>query len=113
MSNTVNTLNRLKHELNRFIEEYEAKGIEVAKAEHEYRLAKAKKILELRADGTSISILQDLAKGDEIVCQKPLEWNIALALYKSLHERIMATKKDIDVTNDMIQREWGAMKYAP
>ena len=47
-----------------------------AQTEHDYRIALAKKIMELRTDGTAVTIIKDLSQGDKIIANVKLEREI-------------------------------------
>lgn len=82
-------------------------GIDLANREKAYRISLRQKIAELRAGGTQISIVQDMAKGDEDVASLRLERDVAEVMYKTAYEAINVYKKEADIIKDEIKREWG------
>ena len=56
-------MSTLRVMLDRAVTESKERGRVLAKCEHDYRVAKAKYILQQRTEGTPVTILSDLAKG--------------------------------------------------
>ncbi len=81
------------------------RGIELAKAERNYRIAKAKKILELRAEGHPVTIVLDLARGDKKVADLAYARDCAKVRYTSLLEAIQILKKELAVVETEIENE--------
>lgn len=104
-------LRRAVAEMNRLLGETERLGEELAQREYQYRLAAAKKILQLRDAKTSVTLIPALMKGDEEVAAIILERDLAEVRYKVAQERIQAAKKEIAVYSDEVNREWGQAKY--
>lgn len=75
-------------------------------AEVAYWAALEKKINELRADGCPVSIVKDMARGDERVARAYVRFVSAEAIHRATLEEVMLRKKDIDVLNGMAAREW-------
>ena len=99
-------LSRRMRDLDRAIEELKPRGTALSEAEAEYRIALASKIVDLRAEGTPVTIISDLARGDEGVATLKLKRDNAEVLYKSAMEAVNGVKKKIGIINDQIQREW-------
>ena len=81
-------------------------GIEAAEKTRIYRIALAQKMLELKEQGTQISILEKLAKGSEKVSRAEFDMNVAEVKYTASKENIMAQKKLLDSIEDDIKREY-------
>jgi hypothetical protein len=64
-------------------EEFKQLEIELAQAEYEYRIAKEKKILQLKAEGMQATLIPDLAKGNESVAKLMLERDTAKGLVEA------------------------------
>ena len=82
------------------------RGRAYAQAEHDYRVAMRKKILEERANGTPVTIISDLCRGDPEVAKLRIERDIALTVYESAKEAIQTYKLQIRILDAQIEREW-------
>ncbi|HZK00964.1 MAG TPA: hypothetical protein VFC79_13185, partial [Tissierellaceae bacterium] len=89
-------LNHHRQSLNYAIKELKERGNNKAKAERDYRVALAKKMLELREKGTAVTIISDLCRGDEEIARLKMERDIADTLYDSNMQFIYSTKLNID-----------------
>lgn len=96
--------------LDKAVPEFRKRGITKAEAERDYRVALAKKFLELKAQGEKVTIMSDLARGDEAVAQLKCDYIIAETLYDSAKEAIMVYKKQIDTLMVVFKAEWGQAK---
>lgn len=105
MQDLINELNEYRHNLNRAIDEIKARGKAKAEAERDYRVELAKKILELRAGGTPVSIINDLARGDEKIASLKMKRDIEESLYDSNMQRIYECKINIDWLQSQIEAE--------
>lgn len=105
MQDLVNELNQYRHNLNKAIDEIKARGKAKAEAEKDYRVELAKKILELRANGIPVSIINDLARGDEKIANLKMKRDIEESLYESNMQRIYECKINIDWLQSQIEAE--------
>ena len=99
-------MSTLRVMLDRAVTEAKERGRVLAKCEHDYRVAKAKYILQQRTEGTPVTILADLAKGEEHIARLCMELDIAQTLYDSSKEAINSYKLQIRIVQEQIQREW-------
>lgn len=97
---------RIKNSLERSLSRAYDNGIEAAEKTRIYRILLAQKILELKADGQAISIIDKIAKGSEAVANAEFEMNVAEVKYKASNENIMAQKKLYDSIEADIKREF-------
>ena len=86
------------------------RGQKKAQAEHDYRVALSKRLLELRAAGQPVTHLLEIAKGEPEIAQLRLERDIAESLYESAQEAINVQKLKIRVLENQLSREWGNTK---
>lgn len=105
MQDLINELNEYRHNLDRAIDEIRARGKAKAEAERNYRIELAKKILELRASGTPVSIINDLARGDEKIADLKMKRDIEESLYEANMQRIYECKINIDWLQSQIEAE--------
>lgn len=101
-----NELDQRLHMLDTATSELKKRGNTLAEKERDYRVALAEAILRERADGMPVTIINDVCRGKKDIAQKRLERDIAQTMYDSVREFIMTTKKQIDILNAQIQREW-------
>ena len=97
---------RIKTSLENSLKRAYENGIEAAEKTRLYRIALAKKMLELKEQGVQISILEKLAKGTEQVSRCEFEMNVADVKYMASRENIMAQKKLLESIEADIKREY-------
>ena len=97
---------RIKNSLERSLSRAYDNGIDEAEKTRLYRIILAKTILQLKADGMPVSIVKDVAKGDEAVADAEFEMNTASVKYKASNENIMAQKKLFESIEADIKREY-------
>lgn len=95
--------------LDKAITQLGDRGRTHAQAEHDYRVAMAKKILEYRTEGFPVTIIPDLCRGDPQIARLRFERDVALTVYESAKEAINGYKLQIKVLDAQIAREWGRM----
>lgn len=105
MQDLINELNEYRQNLDKAIDEIKARGKAKAEAEKDYRVELAKKILELRANGIPVSIINDLARGDEKIANLKMKRDIEESLYESNMQRIYECKINIDWLQSQIEAE--------
>lgn len=97
---------RIKQSLeNSLIRAYD-NGIERANNILVYRRLLAQKIMELKADGTQVSIIEKLAKGSLEVAKAEFDMNVSEVKYRASNENIMAQKKFLESIESDIKREY-------
>lgn len=77
-------------------------GKDLAKAEADYRAAKAKAILEQRLDGTPVTIIKDVIFDDKDLLKKKYLRDAAQTTYDSAHEEVMVLKLKVNVLRDRL-----------
>lgn len=92
--------------LDAAIKQLGIRGKAYAQAEHDFRVALRKKILEERSKGTPVTIINDVCRGDPEVAKLRLERDIALTVYESAQEAINGFKLQIRILDSQIEREW-------
>ncbi len=97
--------NRLKNKLNFAIKELKSRGATKAKAEADYRVALAEKILIERNKGVPVTIISDICRGDEEIANLKMERDIAEVLYETCLQAIYATKLEINMVMDLMSAE--------
>lgn len=92
--------------LDAAIKQLGIRGRAYAQAEHDYRVAMRKKVLEERAKGTPVTIISDLCRGEPEVARLRLNRDIAKTVYESAQEAINGYKLQIRILDSQIEREW-------
>ena len=72
--------------------EYPMRGRVYAEAQKKYRIALRQEILQERAKGTPVTIINDICRGEEKVAELCFERDIAESLYKASQESINVYK---------------------
>ena len=100
-------LNSILTLLDQAVSSLKARGRMSAQADHDYRVALAKKLAELRAEGNPVTHLLDIARGEKEVARLRMERDIAETMYDSCREAINAYKLKARLIEAQIDREWG------
>lgn len=77
-------------------EEYQQLVKEKAEAERAYSVALAQKMLELKTNGQSVTLIKDLAKGDPTVAKLKLTWDVQDGVTRACLKSIGAITNQID-----------------
>ena len=101
-----NERERIKERLDASLVRAYENGIDAAEKTRIYRIRLAQKIMRLKADGTPITIIEKLAKGDDEVANAEFEKNVAEVKYRASNEDIMAQKKLFESIESDIKREY-------
>ena len=88
------------------LKECKTRGNAAAETEKVYRVALAKKILELREGGYPATLIGDIARGDETVANLKFERDSAQVVYDNAQDALLVYRKQIEVLRDQIEREW-------
>lgn len=86
-------------------EELKELAIKKAEAEQAYRVALAKRILELKTDGMSVSLINDLSRGDKTVAELKMQRDIAESMYDACREKIKDLRSEIDIMRSILTWE--------
>lgn len=92
--------------LDKTVTQYGIRGRTFAQAEHDYRVALSKRILEHRAEGMPVTIISDVCRGEPEIAKLRLERDIAETVYKSALEAIQSYKLQIRILDAQVEREW-------
>lgn len=102
MQDLVNELNLHRGNLNLAIKELKVRGQAKAEAERDYRVELAKEMLRLRTEGTPVTIMSDLCRGNEKIAELKMKRDIAESLYNSNMQAIYNYKLNIDIVQNQI-----------
>ena len=84
--------------------------IDAAQTEHDYRIAVAKKVLELRAEGVPVTVISDLTRGEKLIAKLKLDRDIAKGMSDACNQAIMAIRASMSGLQSLISRDKEAMK---
>lgn len=82
-------------------------GKQYAIAYTNYRVALAKELTKLKAEGYAITLAGDIARGNPEIAKLKYKEIATEAIYKANLEDINATKLHIKILENQIEREWG------
>lgn len=77
----IEKINRVQLALQQGNSELKTLAIKKAKAERDYRIALARKILILKAEKYPVTLIQELSKGDEEVAELKLQRDVSESAY--------------------------------
>lgn len=92
--------------LEAYTKERRSCGIDLAEKERAYKVAKAKKILELRDKKVPVTIIGDLVMGTPEIARLRFERDCAEVLYSSSFDAINSLKLNIRVLENELDREY-------
>lgn len=92
----------IRRVLNKAVADFSDRGRNYAIAERCYRVALAKELYRLKAEGYPATISNDLARGDETVADLKEKRDIAKSLYDSAKEGIQVYKINLRVVEEDI-----------
>lgn len=104
-------LNELQYKiklLDACIKELAKTGKAYAQAEKEYKMAVCKKALELKDSGMAVTLIQLVIYGYPEIANLRFKRDSSEAIYRANQESINATKIEIKILQDQINKEYGA-----
>lgn len=105
MQDLIIEIQELRKELNSAIEVLKRRGQEKAEKERNYRVALSKKILLLRDEKVPVTIINDLARGDEEIAKLKFERDVAETLYETALQKIYAIKIELGIVQNQMEAE--------
>lgn len=98
---------KVKNHLDQALSTCRQNGIKWAEAERNYRVAKAKKIMEYKSNGYPVTLIPDLVKGLDEIAELDFIRNSALVVYKANQEAILVKKLEMRTLESELEREYG------
>lgn len=105
--NLINEINNKSQQLDIQIKTLAHNGSEYAKAYTSYRVALAKELVKLKDEGYAITLAGDIARGKPEIARLKFNEISKEAIYKANLESINATKLQIKILENQVEREWG------
>ncbi len=84
---------------------YRERGETLAQSEQNYRVALAKKILLLRDDKVPVTIINNLAMGDEEVAELRFKRDVAQTLYESVTQAIFTLRLQLKIARQEVAED--------
>ena len=106
MDDLMQELNDLKNDLMKSMKSLRVNGNAWAQAEHDYQVAKSQAVLIMKDAGATMTEINLRVKGE--VADKLFERDKALVMYEANKEYINVAKKNLQLIENQIAREWGA-----
>lgn len=103
----LNELNQKNKELSASIKQLRISGTALAEAEMNYKMALHKAVLELKEKGEKTTLIPLMIYGLKEVAEMRFKRDIAEVVYNANQESINATKLQMKILENQIQREWG------
>lgn len=107
MFDLINEKNGLQARLSESIRLMAKYGREYAQAEHDYKVALAKKALELKDSGMAVTMIDKVIYGAKPVADYRLKRDTAEVMYTTSKENIQSVKLQLRLVEAQIEREWG------
>lgn len=101
-----NELQEKTKKLDNAIRLLKTTGSDYAKAYTEYRMALAKELVILKNEGYAITLAGDIARGKPEIAHLKFKEISCEAIYKANLESINATKLEIKIIQEQINKEW-------
>lgn len=103
----IRRIDQRTQDLDKALNESVTHGLARAKAQREYRIALAEKILEERDKGTPATICSDVCRGDRRIADLCFARDTEDVLYQASLDAINIIKLNIKTLDAQIEREWG------
>ena len=101
-----NELNKKLEYLDIQIKKLPETGREYAKAYTNYRIALAEELIKLKNEGYAITLAGDIARGRKEIATLKFKEISAEAIYKANLESINATKLQLKIIQEQLNKEW-------
>ena len=105
-----NDLQQKIKELDICIKSLRKTGNDYAKAYTTYRIKLSQELVKLRDEGMAVTLAYDVARGKQEIAKAKFDEISKEAIYKANLESINATKLQIKVLENQLEKEWGNTK---
>lgn len=96
--------------LDKAIQELATNGYDLAEKEKRYKTAVSQKALELRANDTPVTLINQIIYGYKEIADLRFDRDVAEVKYNANLEYINVIKLQIRILENQIAREWGNSK---
>ena len=94
------------NELDEAIQDFKTYGLQMAEHERDYRQKAATLTAKLKADGTPVTIIDSLVKGDKAVSEARCRRTASEINKDTARERVNSAKVHIRILSEQIDREY-------
>ena len=84
-----------------------------AQAKRDFQIAKAERVLRLKTEGMSVTLIPDLAKGDKAVADLEFKWAVAEGVCRACGERIKDLRESIGSYRSLLSFRKTEMEMIP
>lgn len=82
--------------------QYKTLGLKKAQAEQNYRVALQKEMARLKLEGTKVTIIPDLARGNEEVAKLRLERDTSDIAYETCRNSLRYCERELDILRSQL-----------
>lgn len=97
LSEIIKLMREVNERLSNSIRELHKQAKEQSRTEKEYKVALAYKILKLRSENVPVTIINDLARGDEHIAELRFQRDVARSLYETAKEGMRSLRVEASV----------------
>jgi hypothetical protein len=108
MSNPIQIMQKLEQAIQALGQgniQLKSLGVKKSDAERKYKIALSKELLRLRLDKQPVTIIQDLAKGNELISQLRLERDLSENAYTVCVEAMRNTRIEVETLRSFLTWE--------
>lgn len=98
----INKMNQCLMAMQKGNIEYKSLGLKKASAEEKYRVALQKEMARLKLEGYRVTIIPDMARGNEEVAHLRLERDIADVNYTVCRDSLRYNEKELDILRSQL-----------
>ena len=98
----IDSMNKCLRAMQQGNVQYKTLGLKKMKAEHDYRIALQKEIARLKIEGTKVTLIPDLARGNEEVARLRLERDTADVSYETCRNSLRYYEKELETLRSQL-----------
>lgn len=98
----INKMNECLRAMQQGNVQYKTLGLKKSKAEHDYRIALQKETARLKLEGTKVTIISDLSRGNEEVARLRLERDVADVNYETCRNSLRYCEKELEILRSQL-----------
>lgn len=103
----ISEIEKLKRELTSSIKLLKENGVELAKAERDYKMKVCTEVLRLRDEKMAVTMISSVIYGIPSVADLRFKRDVAEVTYNANQEHINVTKLKLRLLESQLSREWG------
>ena len=107
----INVISDCSTTIDNCIHDLASKAKTKAKAEMDYRIKLAQKILTERDKGTKATNMSDICRGDKVIATLKYDRDVAESMYDVVYQKIYALKLELSLLDKQYRIEYGNTKW--